>query len=201
MNGGVMQLTNKEIKRCLHKARDMRELCLYGRAPQPVMSVDALLRETARQLEVPIIVNELELPWDERNQSVRAFVVRKDNGHYEINLLDGQDYSWRRFVLCKELFNCLIDTPQFRSMELYAHIEDMMISIPRMSAEICPATAAEWLAVAAAMEFCFPYQRRIDVLRTGEFDFVTLANMHKIPRIYVEEYLSDQMMERLEEFG
>jgi hypothetical protein len=118
----------------------------------------------------------------------RGMFIPFVDGHYEIVILPGQNYCWKRFVLCKELFHVLIDVEDkqkiFTNNNVDIHIEQYM---DKSSLPITPQNVqAETLAEIAAMEFLFPYAHRQQQLTT---DSETLAHQYKIPKAMIEKYI------------
>lgn len=119
----------------------------------------------------------------------RGMFIPFDGGRYEIVILPGQKYCWKRFVLCKELFHVLIDVNDkeniFINRDVDSHIEQYMDKsngLPNTPQNV----QAETLAEIAAMEFLFPYSHRLEQVGT---DSGILAHRYKIPKALVEKYL------------
>lgn len=104
---------------------------------------------------------------------------------------------WERFTVCKELFHAVLDTDEYRSMELFLHIEDITLSFPNDDSTPSKPVACEFLAEVAAMEFLFPYQKRELILKIANIVPKDIAEQYKIPCLMVERYLSTDYMEKL----
>lgn len=127
----------------------------------------------------------------------RGMFIPFDDGHYEIVILPGQKYCWKRFVLCKELFHVLLDVNDkqkiFINRDVDSHIEQYMDKsngLPNTPQNV----QAETLAEIAAMEFLFPYAHRLQQLDTPS---ETLAHRYKIPKALVEKYILKHYMDGL----
>lgn len=127
----------------------------------------------------------------------RGMFIPFEDGHYEIVILPGQKYCWKRFVLCKELFHVLIDVNDkekiFINRDVDSHIEQYMDKsngIPNTPQNV----QAETLAEIAAMEFLFPYAHRI---RSRDSDSEMLAHKYKIPKALVEKYILNHYIDGL----
>ena len=104
---------------------------------------------------------------------------------------------WERFTVCKELFHAVLDRDEYRSMEIFHHIENITLSFPDDDSTPSKPVACEFLAEVAAMEFLFPYQNRELILKTTDIAPRDIAEQYKIPCLMVERYLSTDYMEKL----
>jgi hypothetical protein len=113
---------------------------------------------------------------------------------FEIYLLAGMNYCWRRYVLCKEYFHAIIDGDDYRNMNIYDHLKEVSISFPDGKSRPDSPVQSEMLAEIAAMEFLFPYGERVSHVANGNLDFANIAEHYKIPQFFVERYLSVEWM-------
>ena len=167
---------------------------LYRTFPEDPRSVEDFLSycQSVAQIEVhdhPNHTHTGALP--------RGMFIPFEDGHYEIVILPGQKYCWKRFVLCKELFHVLIDVNDkekiFINRDVDSHIEQYMDKsngIPNTPQNV----QAETLAEIAAMEFLFPYAHRIK-LQNSNSDL--LAHKYKIPKALVEKYILNHYIDGL----
>lgn len=195
-----MILIDEEVVHCLRKAKEIIEQYeLYAQHPRDLRSIDDLEWVCGEYLGRRAQIHELRIEAGER--SVRGFFVAYADGRYEIYRLADLTERERRFVTCKELFHVILDEEPCRNMDLLSHLEEAYSSFTFDESHPNIAVKAEMLAEIAAMEFLFPYARRVEEIeRNGRDDnfFSMVAAKYGIPQIYVEQYLSDHYME---EFG
>lgn len=128
-------------------------------------------------------------PWD--NGSILAFFVAYDD-HYDICLLDGLNYCYKKFALCKELFHIVIEKPEFLSINYEETIGKCV-----NGGALNGAYSNEYVAEIAAMEYLFPFKHREEIIANGNIDFDSIASTYRIPRLLVEKYLNEYRMEGL----
>lgn len=191
-----MLLTGPDIRFCLDKAAEISEIyrlnVLNGAANKK--SVGELLRLCREYLNKNIAVHELRnIPAE--GKSIRGYYLRFSD-RYVINLLSGMNLCWRRFVLCKELFHVILDEERYRTTDIYGHIEEVVAKFP-VPQPAGPAVVSEALAEIAAMEFMFPYDRRLIAIQAPEIDYLAVAQAYKIPQALVEEYLAESFVRSL----
>ena len=118
---------------------------------------------------------------------------------YLIGVRPEPNICWNRFVKCKELFQVLLDDPQYYTMQIFQLIQ-LWVSIAGITT---PYTMSELMAEIAAMEYLFPYTERVSKKKSNmtQADYLEIAKIYKIPRVKVEEYLSDPSMEILGKYS
>lgn len=126
--------------------------------------------------------------------SIPATYIALPDGSYAICYIKNLNNCWKRFVLCKELFHVLLDNPEYANIELINHIEHCTSEAPDLGPT--PASAQiEFFAEYSAMEFLFPFEERLKIKEaSSDLDFAKIAETYKVPRIYVERYLTDSMI-------
>ena len=84
-------------------------------------------------------------------------------------------------------------------MAICEHIENLLVEVPD-GHESELSSVAEKLAQFAAMEFLLPYQFRQELIRNGngQIDYSKIAERFKVPLVFVESYMSDQIMRFLQ---
>lgn len=203
-----MLIQPEYLRIALEKSNEMSEkfklFCLDS--TNPVKSIDELQRICISEIGKNIEVLEHEIHYEA--QPIKSYVLSFDDDRYQIVYLAGQNLCWRRMVLCKELFHVLLDDEDSRNKNVKSLIDEatfQSIQTPTQQ-KITPSKALqmEWLAEAAAMEFLFPYKERENVLNklfpNEEIDYGEIADRYKVPRFYVEQYLSEKRMEFLKSF-
>lgn len=195
----------KNVKNAIEKAREIEEqyilYVLNGKGfPR---SVDDLLWICTEYLQKKI--NTKELKNIAENNSIRGvFTFNKDKNEYNIFLSGEPTDCKQRFVLCKEIFHVLLDEEKFRDMNLYDHLEEIMLSDPAMSSTPRHSVVSEQMAEWAAMEFLFPYKHRVSQLSSfhdiPDKDYYDIAKDFMVPQYLVEKYLSEQHMAIFEAF-
>lgn len=159
-----------------------------------IRSVDNLTSLVKQELNKNIEVLLMDL--SHNGQAVRSFYVAYDD-KYEVVLLEGQNPCWNRFTLCKELFHVLLDTDEYRNIDIDAHVDEVKNTFYVDDSEPnLPATSEE-LAEIAAMEFLFPYVSRKEELTGVPLEFKAIAEKYKVPQVLVEQYLSVSYIDAL----
>lgn len=156
--------------------------------------IDAIKPTLKGELEI-IELNELYSVSD-----ARGFFLVDSEGNYKIAHLKGQNLCWDRLVICKELFQVLLDSEASRNISIADHLKEFMSSYPNR--EIVPneAVISEWQAEFAAMEFLFPFKDRSIIINKQDFVSSDIAARYRIPKVMVERYLSDDYMNNLQKF-
>lgn len=191
-----MLIPKEAVKAALQKAKEFTEQYeLYVADGKDVKrSIDDSKRLCQDLVDKPIQYSQLRLRAE--NHPASSFYVRTANG-YEICLLEGLNTCWTRYCTVKEIFHVIMDDDPVRTVDVYGHLEEIMTSFPADDAIPGPAAASEFLTELAAMEFLFPYSRRLIELRAAKPDYLAIARTYMIPLMKVEEYLSDSYMKQL----
>lgn len=196
-----MLFTEDDVGDCLQKAKEIIEQYeLYAQHPRDLRSIDDLVWILTEYLNRPVEIFDLRIPADDR--AVRGmFLALATRNYWVFRLADLGDRE-RRFVTCKELFHVILDDEKCRNMDLIGHLEASQTSFTIAESEPGAAVKLELLAEIGAMEFLFPYAKRlVELERAGENpDFGMIAAKYGIPQIYVEEYLSQHYMTELASF-
>lgn len=197
-----MQLNPEKLKRTIELARNINEYYanFYLNPRTNVKSTDYLRDICEKYLEKKIEIYRHKMPVVE-GQPTKGFYFSKTDGSYEVALLTGLNYCWRRLVLCKELFHVVLDEEESRHETVEQLIDETAMHINLRNNSTSIPFQTELLAEIAAMEFLFPYAERSEKIKTdGAFDSAVAAEQYKIPRFYVELYLSDSFMSVLKDF-
>ena len=200
-----MIINVNEIKGALDVATQMAEHyaqnILSGQAyPR---SVDDLLMLSRDYLGKDINVYDLEgIP---ETSSIRGTFLALEDGNYEIHLSREPTKCKNRFVLCKEIFHVLLDDEEYRNMEIYEHLKEVSITFPTDKSTPGKSVVCEQIAECAAMEFLFPYEKRVEqinlYLSEPQPNHLEIAEYFMVPQYLVERYLSDSFMETLSAFS
>jgi len=149
-----------------------------------------LLHICQKYLGKKINVLTHETPWD--GGSILAFCITYDD-YYDICLLDKMNYCHNKFALCKELFHTIISNPEFQSIDVSNTINTCITG-----GSLTGAASSEFLAEIAAMEYLFPYTKRLHYVSSGDLiDYDEIAYTHRIPRLLIEKYLTKPRMDGL----
>jgi hypothetical protein len=99
-------------------------------------------------------------------------------------------------VITKELFHVVFDNPEYVTTDIETHVEISTSDAPSLY-EVSPTAAQlEFLTEYAAMEFLFPYAQRLQLIQTNNpLDYDAIAHQYRVPRDYVERYLSKEYMD------
>ena len=113
------------------------------------------------------------------------------------------NYWWQRLVLSKELFHVILDDESTRHQTVNHLLEDISAHIS-VDNEDRPKPEkplqTEFMAEIAAMEFLFPFRERVIKAKSNEIDYSQVAEQYKVPRRFVELYLSQSFMDVLKDF-
>ena len=193
-----MIFTEDDAIHCLGKAKEILEQYrLYSLHPEvDVRSIDDLKWICGDYLQRQVEV--YDLPIEAQNRVVRGLFIALADGTYQVFRLADLGDREKRFVTCKELFHVILDEERCRNMDLWAHLEESQTSLAIEHSEPNSSVKMEIMAEMAAMEFLFPYEKRVEELGRGavanEEFFEALAHKYGVPQIYVEAYLSDRNM-------
>lgn len=192
----TIEYSDGDLAACTGRGRDLAhhyDLQFIG-SGDPQRHVDNLIVLYCTYLGRPaprLVVSNI--PFNQ-SQVYSMFVARDSDGNVDIVTARDLNPCWDRFVTAKELFHAILDAEEFRNMRLDEHVEDALVgwSAPQRS------VVSEGLAEFAAMEFLFPLiARRKELAREGVKDFRAIAVRYRIPQFKVEQYLSEDYMERL----
>lgn len=195
-------MTDDDVKACLEKATEIVEQYrIYALHPRDLRSLDDLQWILATYLERAVDIFDLRIPTDD-NRVVRGMFVAKKDGSYMIFRLADLGDRERRFVTCKEMFHVILDSEKCRNMDIIGHLEAAQVSFSIDDSSPDDAVKLEVLAEIGAMEFLFPYSKRLEELAADADnpDFGRIAAHYGVPQVYVEQYLSDHYMAELGAF-
>lgn len=190
-----LNLSDIDIAYCIDHATVIAEQYMLQHigADDPCRYLDYLLASCGLFLSKNVRMVELDIPAD--STSVRAACINKPDG-YDIAYVKGLDEDWKRFVVCKEAFHVVLDHPDMWNMDIEAHVNE--VTLPLAEATPGRSAVAETMAEISAMEFLFPYKRRIvELAGPHKGDSAWIAQWYKIPQYHVERYLAPGMMEHL----
>ena len=132
--------------------------------------------------------------------SVFGVYVAKDDGSYAICIKSDLNNCWQRMVVAKELLHVIFDHPEFKTTDLHEHVATTTSDAPSLFEPSPVAVQLEFLTEYAAMEFLFPYVKRKAIFESQpQPDYDAIAQQYKVPRDYVERYLSKDHMDLCEE--
>ncbi|TFW71501.1 hypothetical protein C3Y98_05230 [Methylotenera oryzisoli] len=197
-----MDLDLRKIKITLENSQALRDTYFdYYHNGKPYISVNDLLTIVETNLEKKVTLSFHEDHY--KDHSMHSFVAVNSDGSFEICLLNGMTNCWNRFSLCKELFHVVLDCEDARNSSLPEHLIDFRSSIMDGAIEGSESSKSEILTEFAAMQFLFPYQRRLDCLKEIEARkdesiksvYEDMAVRFRIPRLLVEDYLSPRLIE------
>jgi hypothetical protein len=197
-----MYLDPKNIKFCIDQVNQIAEqynLVELG-ADNPQRSVDGLRDACEKFLRKKIFIKRLQIDKD-KSPVLGAFFLLKD-GNVDICIVEGLNHCWTRYVIGKEIFHLVIDKVEFRNMDLVPHVDEVTVKFPIKESIGSSAVEAELLATVAAMEFFFPYKRRLEELKgTNANNLKAIAEKYKVPEALIGLYLSNSYMDNLREYS
>lgn len=198
-----MRVNQEQLEYCLEKVGEVVDFYNgYIASDDPKRSVNYLHDICERHLGLTVRRLELEIP--ERGSAVKAAFILTKTGAYDICVARNLNHCWSRFVFCKELFHVVMDREESRNMDIPKHVEAFTVPFPGgedNAPEPTIAVQSEFLAEIAAMEFLFPYRRRVEELNgPNKTDSMAIAEKYKVPLVYVEKYTSKPFMDALGQF-
>jgi hypothetical protein len=185
-------LPKQQIIDALNEVFNIEELLVnHYRSFQTSNRSDAdLLDICSRYLGKRINTLTHQTPWD--GGSILAFIVAYED-YYDICLLDGMNYCYNKFALCKELFHVVIENAEFQSIDSDSNINQCVTG-----GALSGGASSEFVAEIAAMEYLFPFKKRLDILsQNQQIDFEAIASEYRIPRLLVEKFLTKFRMDTL----
>ena len=190
-----MKINRQDLNFCIGKARDIShayDLKVFG--GEPKRSIDLTLEICTASCGLPIEVWKDDSEHD--NQLIKGACVLSPT-KAEILISHHLNHCWTRFTVCKELFHVVLDRDEYRGMDIFKHIEEILLSFPDDDSTPEAPVACEFLAEVAAMEFLLPYSVRESYLQSGNMNAMGIAKLYEIPCMMVERYMSPQFMENL----
>lgn len=200
-----MIIDPKKTKNCLDAAQTAREVYYsYSHDSNDVyVSVNKLLKIVEKTYG-----KNVTLSFHEDSHELHymySFLVVDSNDNYEVCLMSEMTNCFNRFALCKELFHVILDEESVRNSTLQMHLHDFMMSMNDGNINGSASSTSEMLTEFAAMQFLFPYSKRLKFAkevqeRVGKNEskkdvYLDIATRLRIPRLYVERYLSDMFIE------
>ena len=187
---------------CAARTREVIEhyksACVIPGANQFPRSADDLGWIIAERLGHPISVKRLRIP-PERTV-VRGFYLRYAK-RFLIFLGAGLPDDQLAYTKAKEFFQVYLDQEALRTTDILELIHNLVLRASGASTDLIPghATNSETIAEVAAMEFLFPYYRRVlhAVSISNSDGFADLAKRYNVPQYLIERYLAPEMMSAL----
>lgn len=197
-----MQLNPIKLERSIKLARDISDnYSNYALDPRTNVKSTDYLRDICKQyLNKNIEYSLHKMPFTDG--LTKGFYISKKDDSYEVVLLSGLNFCWKRLVLCKELFHVVLDEEESRHETVNQLVDDIAMHINLENGNEAPSLPlqTEFLAEISAMEFLFPYTERTLKISSGKLDYSAIAEQYKLPRFYVEMYLSNSFMDVLKDF-
>lgn len=193
-----MRILKTDLQACLSQTAEICKVykSMYLGSGATVRFLDNLVHlvATHEQKQVQILRFEMAAA----DEQVKGGYVAFDD-RYDVYLLGDLNFCWERFVLCKELFHVILDKSEYRNMRIGELVEEFTSAFPADDIRPGPAVTNELVAEICAMEFLFPYADRIS-LASRPHDSSEIAEQYKVPKVFVERYLSDAYCKNLKEF-
>jgi hypothetical protein len=109
-----------------------------------------------------------------------------------------QNFCWRRFIQCKEMFQVVVDRPEGRTTDYENQLKQLNPQFP-FQRNYVASIASEDMAEVAAMEFLFPYlQRKVCIAK--DLGYMAVAKQYRVPQSLVSRFLSESYMDILGRF-
>jgi len=192
-----MKIPRAELQQCIGKAKEISEayqlLIPAGRGTSK-RSIDVLVEVCQESSGLLIEICKVDLDLADQwlygaclLYQTKAVIL---HAHY-------LNQCWERFTVCKELFHVVLDKDEYRTTDIYQHLEDIILAFPDDNSTPTKPVMCEFLAEVAAMEFMLPYHDRAQIIASGQMSAMQVAQEYKIPCLLVERYLSKGFMEIL----
>lgn len=196
-----MNIPSSQLQICLDHANSIADaFALLPHDGGTARSVGLLKGIFEKTFDAKVMISVIDL--DSSDSLVLGFCMLLNDNTVEIGLASGLDDGWKRFVLCKELFHIALDRDEYKSINLFDHVEDITLAFPDDSSKPDLPVVAEFLAEVGALELLFPYRERVGILKQPEVpDFLQIATRYNIPKLFAEKYLSPSYMKSLADFS
>lgn len=200
-----MEFTPRQIKTCLEMAQNLREAYFHSfhSSSHTHISVNSLLDMVRNTHGKNVILSFHDDSYVDHH--IYSLLYVDKDGSYHICLMSGMTNCWNRFSLCKELFHVMLDEEKVRNSSLVDHLKDFRSSIIDSDNGGMESSKNEFLTEFAAMQFLFPYAKRLDCLveierRTASGEskkeiFKDIATRLRIPRLLTEDYLGKEFID------
>lgn len=194
-----MIVSQEHLKVCIDQASLISQAySLELNEPHTARSVSGLFQVVQSMTGSSIDVYEVDVDGD---LDVRGMCLLLPDNKVEIALASGLNRCWERFVLCKELFHVALERDEYRTTDLFEHIEEYTATFPVDSSKPSLPVIAEFLAEVGALELLFPYKDRVALLALEQQPaFLEIATRYMIPKVFAERYLSQSFIESLAPF-
>lgn len=197
-----MIISDKDLSYCIEKANDISQnyAITHLSADDPERSVDNLILTCKTYLQKLIQLIEIDIHKDDSPVWGSCIALEKS---YDICYVQGLNYCWKRFVICKEVFHAIMDDECYINMAIDEHVDEVTVAFPKNDSKPCSSVTAEWLAEIAAMEFLFPYKERLAEIKfyNDKFNHPVISEKYKVPLVMVEKYISKPYMDVLLKFS
>lgn len=199
-----MDFTPKQLKICLDMAQNLREAYFQSlHNPSHLhISVNAFLHMVRNTYEKNVTLSFHHDSYEDHH--VYSLLYVDKDGCYHICLMSGMSNCWNRFALCKELFHVILDEESVRNSSIIDHLKDFRSSMIDSDNGGRDSSKSEFLTEFAAMQFLFPYAKRLNCLEeiaqrtaSGESKkavFAEIATRLRIPRLLTEDYLGKELI-------
>lgn len=197
-----MHINENYLRAAIAKARDINQqyALRFIHGNDSKKSIDWLLEICRDYLGIEDIdILKLDVP--HAGSAVYSMCVMKPNG-YDIALAADLNHCWTRYTICKEVFHILLDEEDYRNLDIAGHTEAVATAFPNDDSEPDKSVEIEFLTEVAAMEFLFPYARRLlELERAGPPNYPAIAMQYRIPQMLVDRYLTKGYMDNLLPFN
>jgi len=190
---------------CLDTAQSLRAVYFQShyRTSHRTISVNSLLQIVQNTYHKKVILSFHED--SHKSHHLYSFLHVDEDGNYNICLMSEMTNCWNRFALCKELFHVILDEESTRNPSIKDHLQDYRAALTDSEASGRDSSKSEILTEYAAMQYLFPYAKRLVSLEeidtrvsAGEARkvvFLDVAEKLMVPRLMVEDYLGTELMD------
>lgn len=194
-----MIVSPEHLQACIHQAGLIRNAYdLEHNEPGIPRSVAGFHRVIEQMSGSSIDVYEVDVDGD---REVLGMCLLLPDQQAEIAIAAGLNRCWGRFVWAKELFHVALERDEYRSTNLFAHIQEYTATFPVDNAKPSLPVTAEFLAEVGALELLFPYADRVKLAEGGQpKNFLEIATRYLIPKVLTERYLSPSYIQALSAF-
>ncbi|WP_426147191.1 ImmA/IrrE family metallo-endopeptidase [Polaromonas sp. DSR2-3-2] len=188
-----MNISSHDLSCCINKAKEISEV--YNsrslNSSDPKRSLDLLTEVCTDSSGRPIEIYKGDGDENDRWLYGTCLLYPEKSVVLYAHYLNS---CWERFTVCKELFHIVLDQDEYRTIDIFQHIQNIILAFPDDEASPTKPVICEILAEIAAMEFMLPYLRREQIIKVNGWSAMDIAQQYKIPCLLVEKYLSKHYM-------
>lgn len=194
-----MNIPHEELSRCISKAQEISDAytlkCLNRIHSK--RSIDLLIEVCGESSGKIIEIYKGDVDNGDANDRWLYGTCLQSSEQATILYAHHLNPCWERFTVCKEAFHIILDQDEYRTTDIFQHIEDILLHFPDDESTPTQPVICEFLAEVAAMEFFLPYADRERITKASKLTAMEIAQEYAIPCLLVERYTSQDYMSNL----